>query len=153
MKDWVAILTASAPDQLDGEAFVAAVPLAARGSIRRSAVATAGLWYLVKPNASNAVDGGALPKNLVFGLTPTRVFVFELLTKTASAGDVQVIIPVDAVSNVTAQRTKTFMVKTLNVDITLTDNTQLSLEAGWPAVAAGEQFVDALASAIAQRDS
>ena len=153
MKDWIAILTASAQDDLDGEEFVVAVPLAARGTIRRSAVASAGLWYLTPRTTNNAVDGEALPKNLIFGLTPTRLFVFELVTKTASLGDVQVILPLAAVTGATGQRTRTFMVKTYNIDITLTDDSQLALEAGWPAVTAGEEFVDTLAAAIAQRDA
>jgi len=45
------------------------------------------------------------------------------------------------------------MVKTFNIDITLTDDSRLELEAGWPAVTAGEEFVDALAAAIAQREA
>jgi hypothetical protein len=153
VKDWLAILTASADDHLDGEEFVVAVPLAARGTIRRSAVASAGLWYLTPKRTNNAVDGETLPKNLVFGLTPTRLFVFELVTKTASLGDVQVVLPLDAVTVVMGKRTKTFMVKTFNIDITLTDDSRLELEAGWPAVTAGEEFVDALAAAIAQREA
>ena len=149
-KDWLAAVARQAGEHLDGETFVAACPLAARGYIRRGAGAMTG--FTASKTTRNAIYGESLPNTMVFGLTTTRLFVFELVTKTAKAGDVKAIVPLDAITGVSSAKFKSLLVPRLNVDISFHDNDPLLLEAGWPGVADGERFVEALASAIATRN-
>jgi hypothetical protein len=150
-KDWLAALARQAAGQLDGEAFVAACPFATRGYIRRGAGAATGVTFA--KTARNAINRESLPKTIVFGLTKTRLFVFELVTKTAKAGDVKAIIPLDVITGVSSVKFKSLLVPRLNVDIAISDNDPLLLEAGWPGVDKAERFVSALTAAIANRES
>jgi hypothetical protein len=149
-KDWLAAVARQAGERLAGETFVAACPLASRGFIRRAAGAMTG--FTAAKTAGNAINGESLPNTMVFGLTTTRLFVFELVTKTARAGDIKAIVPLDVITGVSATKFKSLLVPRLNVDISLNNNDQLLLEAGWPGVKDGERFVEALASAIASRE-
>ncbi|MEO5842205.1 MAG: hypothetical protein ABIQ73_24690 [Acidimicrobiales bacterium] len=149
-KDWLAAVERQAGDQLDGETFVTAYPLATRGYIRRSARAAAGL--ISAKGTRNAINGESLPNTMVFGLTTTRLFVFELVTKTAKAGEIKAIVPLEVITAVTSMKFKSYFVPRLNVDISLYDNDQLLLEAGWPGLDKAERFVDTLTSATANRN-
>jgi hypothetical protein len=153
MKDWVTLLTAAAGDDLRGETIEVACPLASRGFIRKGARQISGAINNVVVSGSdptvNEIDGEPLPSTMVFGLTSTRLLVFELLTKTASAGAMKAAVPLSTIASVSAEKVKVFMVKSLAVDITLHDGTQLALEAGWPALKEGQRFVDALSQSCA----
>jgi hypothetical protein len=150
-KNWLAALTRQAGDQLRGETFVAACPLATRGYIHRSAQAGAGSIPTTKL-AQNVINGESMPRKMVFGLTTTRLFVFEL-TNAARAGDVKAIVPLSVIADVTSVKFKSFFVPRLNVDIAFRDSNRLLIEAGWPGVEKAERFVGALRSTIARRDS
>jgi len=150
-KDMLGAVARQAGEQLDGETFVAACPLPTRGYIRRSAGAATGITFA--KTARNAIDGEILPNTLVFGLTKTRLFVFELVTKTARVGDVKAIVPLDIITGVASVKFRSLLIPRLNVDISIRDSDPLLLEAGWPVVDDAERFVSALTAAIANRES
>ena len=54
-KDWLAAVARQAGEQLAGETFVAACPLASRGFIRRAAGATTG--FTAAKTTPNAING------------------------------------------------------------------------------------------------
>ena len=153
MKDWIKLLTESSGDRLAGEAFVAACPLAGRGFIRSEGVNISNAISISVgrsvPPAAQEVGGERLPATMVFGLTETRLLVFELVTKTARPGELVAVLPLKTIEGVSATESRAFFVKQLNVDIALRDGNHMALEAGWPALAAGRRFVEALARAVA----
>ena len=149
-KDWLAAVARQAGEQLVGETFVAACPLATRGYIRRAASAARGLVFT--KTLWNVINGERLPQTMVFGLTKTQLFVFELVTKTAKAGDVKAIVPLNVITGVASVKFKSLFIPRLNVDISIRNNDSLLLEAGWPNVDKAERFVNALTAAIANRE-
>ena len=86
-------------------------------------------------------------------MTKTRLFVFELVTKTARVGDVKAIVPLDIITGVASVKFRSLLIPRLNVDISIRDSDPLLLEAGWPVVDDAERFVNALTAAIANRES
>lgn len=155
MRDSLESLAAVAAERLGDEHFEDACPFAARGFIslyaRRASRAMSGnLWLTVNGSTvENAVEDEKLPDNMILALTPTRLFIFELDTKIARAGELKVILPLGSVADVASRQSRSFpMIKRLDLDIALVDGNQLELEIGSPAVKDGERFVGALAAAV-----
>lgn len=154
MKDWLPILAEAAGAELGDERFVAGVPAATRGFMRRSAASVSGSLAVIAVTGSgraNELAGESLPTNLVLGVTATRLFLFELSIKRATVGELQTIVPLRDVVGVDATRARTFMVKKLDVDLAFGDGSALTLEVGGPALAQGEQFVEAVQAVIGAR--
>ena len=158
MGDYPAKLTKTAADHLEsGESFVAGAKCVPAGGIKRRAMGGgfgaigAAVASASRP-AGHSIAGADLPSSFAIGLTQRRLFVFSVSTMSGRTSKVHTIVPIEQISAVTGEGSRTVGISQLNVTILFVDGSQLQLEVPRVELAKGRALVDALATATAGND-